>query len=88
MVPYIHIFASIYVSLRFHDQARKPKKGDWLDVAALACTIPYCAIVTTDNNMKTHMVDRLQLDIKYGNRIFSATTEDLDSFMEFLSSIS
>lgn len=88
MVPYIQIFASIYASLRFHEQARKPKKGDWLDVAALACTIPYCDIVTSDNNMKTHVVYRLKLDVKYGTRIFSATTEDLDSFLELISRIS
>jgi len=86
-IPYIHIFASIYASLRFYELARKPKSGDWLDVATLACAVPYCNIVATDRNMKTHVVDRLRLDVKYGTRIFSATADDLDAFEEFLSGI-
>jgi hypothetical protein len=84
-IPYVHICASIYASLRFYEQARKPQSGDWLDVATLACAIPYCDIVTTDTNMKTHIVKRLHLDTKYGAHIFTPTAKDIDAFLERLS---
>jgi len=82
-IPYIHIFCSINASLRFYEQARKPKIGDWLDVSALASAFHYCDVVTTDKNMKTHVVDHLQL--KNRADVFAPTADGIDAFLERLS---
>lgn len=82
-IPFIHIFCSIYASLRFYEQKRKSKKGDWLDVAALASALPYCSLVTTDKSM-TYIVNRLHLDTKYGTEIFTPTTKGIDDLLEKL----
>ena len=84
-IPYIYIFCSINTSLKIYEQARMPKIGDWLDVSALACAIPYCDIVTTDKNMKTHIVNRLQLRDRAD--IFTPTAKGLDALLERLSTI-
>lgn len=85
-IPFIHIFCSIFASLRFHEQQHNYKKGSELfDVIALACAIPYCQIVTTDMNMKINVVDRLHFDQKYGVLIFTLRVDDLDALDRVLS---
>jgi len=85
-IPFIHIWCSVYASLRFYQQKRKSKRGDWLDVAALASGIPYCPIVTTDKSM-AHIVKSRELDTKYGVKIFTPTTQGIDALLERLSTI-
>ena len=82
-IPFIHIFCSTYASLRFHQQERKSKDGDWLDVAALASALPYCSLVTTDKSM-THIVKSQGLDTKYEAEIFTPTTEGIDALLKRL----
>lgn len=85
LIPFIHIFCSIFASLRFHEQKRNYKGNEELDVVALACAIPYCQIVTTDMNMKINVVDRLHFDQKYGVLIFTLRVDDLDALDRVLS---
>ena len=87
-IPFVQIYCSIIASLRVDEPTREPQDGDWLDAAILASTIPYCDIVTTDKNMKTRIVDRRKLDVKYGTRIFSATPKDLGNLAELLPTVS
>ena len=70
-----------------HERERKPKRGDLFDIEAVACALPYCTIVTTDKNMKKHIVDRLQFDNKYKAGVFSPVCEDLDALVSTLSNI-
>lgn len=86
-VHFIKIFCSIWASTIIHEPSRTYKSGDLLDVVALACAIPYCQIITTDNNMK-NIVRRLHLDKKYGISVYAPTVKDLDNFVEALSDLS
>lgn len=86
-VPYIHILCSINASSMVHERERRPKKGDLFDIEAVACALPYCTIVTTDKNMKKHIVDRLCFDNKYRAGVFSVRREDLDALVSTLSNI-
>lgn len=85
LVPFIHIFCSIFASLRFHEPNRNYKGNEREDAVALACAIPYCQIVTTDANMKTNVKDRLHFDKKYGASIFVPREDDLDFLSRVLS---
>lgn len=84
-IPFIHIFCSIFASLRFHEKNRNYKGNEELDAVALACGIPYCQIVTTDINMKINVVDRLHFDQKYGVLIFTLRVGDIDALDRVLS---
>lgn len=86
-IQYLHIFCSINASLRFHEKKRRPRGSDLLDIAALACAMPYCHMVTTDINMRTQVVKRLGLNTHYGTRLFTGTPEDLDSLADAVSAI-
>ncbi len=83
-VSFINIFCSLWASTIFHEQTRKYKCGDLLDIVALACVIPYCRIVTTDTNMK-NMIERLRLDEKHGVSVYSPVGKDLASLEKELS---
>lgn len=83
MVPFIHIFASICASLRFYGQKRKPKTGDWVDIAALASSIPDCSFITTDKNM-AEIIRQLKLDTTYRAIIFNPTIPDIDALIKRL----
>lgn len=86
-IPFIRTFCSIYASLIAHESQRKLKEGDLLDVAALASVLPYCSIVTTDTNMKTHIVKRLHLDTHFGADVFAPTAEDTNAFLQGICTI-
>lgn len=83
-IPFIHIFCSIYASLRFYERTRRSKDGDWLDVAALASAMPYCSIVTTDKSMREHIEKRLHFHTDYEADIFTPTAKSLDALLERL----
>ena len=83
-VPFIHIFCSIFASLRFHESNRNYTGNEREDAVALACAIPYCQIVTTDANMKTNVKDRLHFDEKYGASFFVPRKDDLDTLNRVL----
>lgn len=83
-VPLINIFCSLWASTIIHEQTRKYKCGDLLDIVALACVIPYCQIITTDTNMK-NILGRLRLDKKYGVSVYAPTDKDLCALEEVLS---
>ncbi len=85
-VPFMNIFCSLWASTIVHEQTRKYKYGDLLDVVALACAIPYCQIITTDNNMK-NFVGRLGFDRKHGISVYAPTAKDLDAFAKALSDL-
>lgn len=85
LVPFIHIFCSIFASLRFNEQNRNYTGSEKEDAVALACAIPCCQIVTTDANMKTNVVDRLHFDEKYEVSVFAPREEDLDALALLLS---
>jgi len=82
-VPFINIFCSLWASTIYHEQTRKYEIGDLLDIVALACAIPYCQIVTTDNNMK-NIIKRLHLDEKYRVSVYSPGRKDLILLKEHL----
>jgi hypothetical protein len=84
-VPLIHIFCSIFASLRFHESNRNYTGNEREDTIALACVIPYCQIVTTDANMKTNVVDRLHFDKKYTMSVFVPRKDNLDALAHVLS---
>lgn len=84
--PFIDIYCSLWPSTYIHEPERKPQPGDSLDIAALACAIPYCQIITTDKNMK-NIVKRLNFEEKYGIKIYSPTDRDLVALIEELSSL-
>ena len=83
--PFIDIYCSLWASTYIHEPERKPQPGDSLDIVALACAIPYCQIITTDNNMK-NIAKRLKFEEKYGIEIYSPANEDLDALTASLSS--
>lgn len=84
--PFIDIYCSLWASTYIHEPTRQPQRGDVFDVAALACAIPYCQIITTDNNMK-NIVKRLNFEEKYGIELYSPTNKDLDALTALLSSL-
>ncbi len=86
-VAFINIFCCLWASTIFHEQTRKYKPGDILDIAPLACTIPYCQIVTTDKNMK-NIIGRLHHDKKYGISVYAPTASGLDTLAKALSDLS
>jgi len=86
-VSCINIFCSLWASTIVHEQARKYKPGDILDIAPLACTIPYCQMITTDTNMK-NFVERLHFNDKYGLSVYAPTVKDLNTLAKALSGLS
>ena len=81
-IPFIHIFCSLFASVSL---TRNYKIGDWLDIAPMACVIPYCSIVTTDKNMKSRIVDQLDFFNKeYKADIYTPSPNDLPAFTETL----
>jgi len=85
LVPFIHIFCSIFASLRFHEPNRNYTGNEREDAVALACAITYCQIVTTDANMKTNVGDRLHFDEKYTVSVFVPREDNLDALDRVLS---
>lgn len=85
-VSFVNIFCSLWASTIVHEQTRRYKYGDLLDVVALACAIPYCQIITTDNNMK-NFIGRLGFDKKHGISVYAPIAKDLDTFAKALSEL-
>jgi hypothetical protein len=86
-VPFIQIGCPIHASLMVHEKRRSPKVGDFIDIPSIASTLPYCEIITTDVNMRQHIVNRLHLDEKYQVGVFSATDESLDSLISLITNV-
>ena len=86
-VAFINIFCCLWASTIFHEQTRKYKPGDILDIAPLACTIPYCQMITTDTNMK-NFIERLHFNDKYGLSVYAPTVKDLNTLAKALSRLS
>ena len=86
-VAFINIFCCLWASTIFHEQTRKYKPGDILDIAPLACTIPYCQMITTDTNMK-NFIERLHFNDKYGLSVYAPTVKDLNTLAKALSGLS
>ena len=84
-IELLHIFCLINASLRVNEKSRRDKGSDLSDVATLASAIRYCDIVTTDNNMKKNVVDRLRLDSIYNTCVLSRSSADLDILLEKIS---
>ncbi len=74
--PFLDVFCSIYAAMNFYLRNRRPKPGDFDDVAILATVLPYCDIVTTDNEMKDICM-RAGLHTKYRVDIYSPRLEDV-----------
>jgi len=85
-VPFINIFCSLWASTIVHEQTRKYKPGDILDIAPLACTIPYCQMISTDTNMK-NFIERLHFNDKYGLSVYAPTSKDLNALAKNLSQL-
>jgi len=84
-VPCINVFCSLWASLVVNERNREWQSGDLLDAFSLACAIYNCSLVTTDANMKNHIVSRLRLGDKWGSQIFSQSTEDIEKLMKVIS---
>jgi hypothetical protein len=81
-IPFIRIHSSLYASIRL---TRKYRKGDWLDIAPMACVIPYCSIVTTDGDMKRRIQDRLNFfSQEYIVDIYTPSPNDIPVFIQNL----
>jgi hypothetical protein len=81
-IPFIRIHSSLYASVRL---TRKYRKGDWLDIAPMACVIPYCSIVTTDGDMKRRIQDLLNFfSREYIVDIYTPSPNDLPAFIQNL----
>lgn|GEM_PF-2935042 len=81
-IPFIRIHSSLYASVRL---TRKYRKGDWLDIAPMACVIPYCSIITTDGDMKRRIQDQLNFfSREYIVDIYTPSPNDLPGFMQKL----
>lgn len=81
-IPLIRIHSSLYAQLRLN---RKFKEGDWLDIIAMACVIPYCTIVTTDGRMKSLIEDQRDfIGKEFRYDIYTPSRVDLYRFIEDL----
>jgi hypothetical protein len=81
-IPFIRIHSSLFASVRL---TGKYRKGDWLDIAQMACVIPYCSIVTTDGDMKRRIVDRLDFfSREYIVDIYTPSPNDFPAFIQKL----
>lgn len=84
-IPYINVFCSLWASILVNERGRKPQSGDLIDVSSLACALYNCNIVTTDTNMKNHIVNRLGLGDKWGSQVFTQSTEDINKLINVIS---
>jgi hypothetical protein len=78
-IDYIHIFCSINASIRVYEKSRHYQRSDLFDLPILASAIPYCNIISTDKNMKSHVCNRLHFDSKYDVNFFSLSAPDLQA---------
>lgn len=84
-IPYINVFCSLWASILVNERGRKPQSGDLIDISSLACALYNCNIVTTDANMKNHVVNRLGLGDKWNSRVFTQSTEDINKLINVIS---
>lgn len=83
-IDFIRIFCSVIASLSIYERGRKPNSSDIFDVPALASTIPYCDVVTTDKNMKKQILDRLRIQEL---KVFTPSPTDIEDFGKYCGSL-
>lgn len=84
--PFLDIQSRLYAALNVFDPDHLPRGGDYFDTQIIATAMPYCDVLAVDGYMK-QLVEQIELDKKYGVRMFSAKKDDLQRLIEFLQSL-
>ena len=84
--PFVDILTQLYAGLAVFDPDRAPKASEYYDAQILATAMPYCDVIAGDSPMK-HLVSQINLDKRYGVRMFSAKQDDLEQLVAFLRSL-